>query len=203
MPPDSGELDEFAIAHLKKSGATTGKQLYEALMLKFPYLTENGFADLVQRLAERGQIDSYEDHSQASSLRNYLAAWERNLWFYASIIASVSAALAAYVIPPSSPFVFLRWVLGLLFVLLIPGYVALQAFFPAAYLNALDRFALSVGVSVVLDMVLGLALNYSPWGIQLVPILLLLSAVTICLATLALVRQLVASRPSSRRIRIS
>lgn len=203
MTPDDQELDKFAAAYLKKSGMITSKQLYETLVLRFPHLTKDRFADLVQQLVRRGQIDAYDESPRGNTLQNYLAAWEKSLWFYASIIASVSSALAVYIIPPNSPLLVLRWVLGLLFVLFLPGYVALQALFPSAELDGFDRLALSVAVSVVLDIFSGLALNYTPWRIRLAPILLLLCTLTICLAILALVRQLEALRRGSRRFTIS
>lgn len=203
MSPNAPELDEFAVAYLRESGVTTGKQLYRVLTEKFPQLTEDSFADLIQRLTRRGQVDVYDEQKQADSLQDYLAAYERSLWFYVSIMASVSAALSAYLILPNSPFLLLRWALGLVFVLVLPGYVAVGAFFPTAEFTVFDRLALSVGVSLVLAMFSGFALNYTPWGIRLVPILLLLSGETICLATVAIVRQFEASRRGSRRIIIS
>ena len=203
MTPDDQGLDEFAASYLKKSGVITSKQLYETLALKFPNLTKDKFADLIQQLVRRGQIDAYDESPRGSTLQNYLAAWEKSLWFYASIIASVSSALAVYMIPPNSPLVVLRWVLGALFVLFLPGYVAIQAVFPSVELYGFDRLALSVAVSIVLDMFSGLALNYTPWRIRLDPILLLLGTLTICLAILALARQFEASRRGSRRFTIS
>jgi hypothetical protein len=203
MTPDHQELDDFAASYLKKSGVITSKQLYETLVLKFPNLTEDNFADLIQQLVRRGQIDAYDESPRGSTLQNYLAAWEKSLWFYASIIASVSSALAVYMIPPNSPLQVLRWALGLLFVLFLPGYVAIQALFPSVELDGFDRIALSVGVSLVLDMFSGLALNYTPWRIRLAPILLLLGTLTICFAILALARQFEALRRGSRRFTIS
>ncbi|MGA8904131.1 MAG: DUF1616 domain-containing protein [Candidatus Bathyarchaeia archaeon] len=203
MTPDDQELHDFAASYLKKSGVITSKQLYETLVLKFPNLTEDKFADLIQQLVRRGQIDAYDESPRGSTLQNYLAAWEKSLWFYASIIASVSSALAVYMIPPNSPLLVLRWGLGLLFVLFLPGYVAIQALIPSAELDGLGRLALSVAVSIVLDMLSGLALNYTPWGIRLAPILLLLATLTICLAILGLVRQFEALRRGSRRFTIS
>jgi len=202
MTLDDQEMDDFAASYLKKSGVITSKLLYETLVLKFPNLTEDKFADLIEHLVQRGQIDAYES-PRGSTLQNYLASWEKSLWFYASIIASVSSALAVYTIPPNSPLVVLRWVLGLLFVLFLPGYVAIQAFFPSADLYGFDRLALSVALSIVLDMFSGLALDYTPWKIRLAPILLLLVTLTICLATLALARQLETLRRGSRRLTIS
>jgi uncharacterized membrane protein len=197
MSADALELDDFAAAYLKRYGAMAGKQLYEALALKFPYLTEDKFADLVQRLATGGQIDVYDENT--GSFWSYLVAWEKSLWFYVSIVASVSAVLTAYLIPSNSPFIALRLGLGLVFVLYLPGYVALEALYPASELGGLDRVALSIGVSLVLDMLSGLALNYTPWGIRLVPILLLLGALTVCLAVLGLIRRFEASRGGRQR----
>jgi len=196
------ELDDFATSYLRKSGVMTSRLLYEALVLKFPNLTEDKFADLIEQLVQRGQIDAYES-PRGSTLRNYLASWEKSLWFYASVIASVSSALAVYIIPANSPLVVLRWLLGLIFVLFLPGYVAIQAFFPSADFYGFDRLALSVALSIVLDMFSGLALDYTPWRIRLAPILLLLGTITICLATLALARQFETLRRGSRRLTIS
>jgi len=198
MRANAADLDAFAADYLTKSGTTTGRQLYEVLKPKFPGLTEDAFADLLQRLVSRDQIDLYDE--PADSFRGFLGAWERNLWYYVSLVVCLSAALAAYTLPPNSPFLVLRWSLGLLFVLFLPGYVAMKALFPTREFDAFDRFAPSVGVSLVLDMISGLALNYTPWGIRLVPLLFLLGALTICLATLALVRQFEASRRGSRSL---
>jgi uncharacterized membrane protein len=203
MYPATSELDDFVLAYLKKSGATTGERLYEVLALKYPHLTQDNFSDLIQRLAMDDRISIYDEQMLAKSLQRYLLTWQKSLWFYVSISASVIAALTAYVIPSNSPFSVLRWALGLLFVLFLPGYVALQVFYPSVELNGFDRLALSIAVSVILDMFSGLALNYTPWGIRLVPILLLLCTLTICLASLGLVRQFQALRRGSRRVTIS
>jgi len=202
MSSDVPRLDTYAAAYLKKSRGTTGKQLYEALRLNFRDLTEDEFADLVQRLASRGQIKVYDEQIGKSLLHDYLADWGKSLWFYTSIIASVAAAITAYGIPPNSPFLVLRMALGLLFVLFLPGYVTVEALLPAMELNVVSRVVLSVGVSLVLDMFSGLALNFTPWGIRLVPIVLSLGTLTICIATLALVRKFREARRGSRRITV-
>jgi len=203
MPSDSAELDEFAVAHLKSSGTTTGDRLYEVLALKFPDLTEDDFADLIERLAMDDRISIHDEPMLAKSLQRYLFTWERSLWFYVSIVASVSAALSAYLIPPNSPFLVLRLGLGLLFVLYLPGHVALQALYPSAEFNRFERFALSVAVSLILDMAGGLLLNFTPGRITLVPILFYLSTLTICLATVSLLRQFQALRRGNRRVTVS
>ena len=66
-----------------------------------------------------------------------------------------------------------RVVLGLPVVLFFPGFTLLAALFPRKEsLNDIERFALSFGLSIVVVPLIGLALNYTPWGIRLYPILI-------------------------------
>lgn len=66
----------------------------------------------------------------------------------------------------------LRIILGLPFVLFFPGYTLIAALFPArGDLDGIERTALSFGLSIAVVPLIGLGLNYTPWGIRLVPIL--------------------------------
>jgi uncharacterized membrane protein/LysM repeat protein len=66
----------------------------------------------------------------------------------------------------------IRIVLGLPFLLLLPGYVLVAALYPRkGDLDPIERAALSFGLSIAIVPLIGLALNYSPWGIRLNPIL--------------------------------
>jgi len=88
------------------------------------------------------------------------------------------------------PLVAIRWVLGSLFVLFIPGYVTVEALFPKGReLDTIERFALSVGLSLALVPLVGLLLNYTPWGIRLNPIVVSLTLLTVGLAVVALARE--------------
>ena len=65
-----------------------------------------------------------------------------------------------------------RIVLGLAFILFIPGYVLVFALFPKRDdIDVIERIALSFGLSIAVVPLVGLALNYTPWGIRLQPIL--------------------------------
>jgi len=67
----------------------------------------------------------------------------------------------------------LRVVLGLPFVLFFPGYALIAALFPRQEdLDGIERIALAFGLSIAVVPLIGLALNYTPWGIRLYPILL-------------------------------
>jgi len=85
---------------------------------------------------------------------------------------------------------YIRYVLGLIFVMRLPGYTFIKALFPSKNdLDPIERLALSIGLSLALVPIVGLLLNYSPWGITPTPITISLLALTITLATLALIRE--------------
>lgn len=65
----------------------------------------------------------------------------------------------------------LRIALGLLFIIFFPGYTLLSALFPKQDdLGNVERLALSLGLSIAVVPLIGLILNFTPWGIQLYPI---------------------------------
>ena len=67
----------------------------------------------------------------------------------------------------------LRIILGLPFVLFFPGYILIAALFPKRNaLDSIERVALSFGLSIAVVPLIGLILNYTPWGIRLEPILI-------------------------------
>ncbi len=80
----------------------------------------------------------------------------------------------------------LRIVLGLPFLLFSPGYTLVAALFPRKEgLGGIERLTLSFGISIVVVSLIGLILNYTPWGIDLYPILLSVSFFVLVMSTLA------------------
>jgi len=98
----------------------------------------------------------------------------------------------------------LRVVFGLPFVLFIPGYAFIAALFPEAGeppsdsddtdedsvttnssegIDGIERVALSFGTSIAIVPLIGLILNFTPFGIRLVPIVVAVSGFTlVCIA---------------------
>ncbi len=60
---------------------------------------------------------------------------------------------------------------AILLVLFVPGYVLVAALFPGnKEIDWIERIALSLGLSIAIVPLLGLALNYTPFGIRFAPI---------------------------------
>ncbi len=84
----------------------------------------------------------------------------------------------------------LRVALGLPFILFFPGYVLIAALFPKKDdLSGIERVALSFGLSIAVVPLIGLGLNYTPWGIRLAPILVSLIVFVIAMSGIAWYRR--------------
>ncbi|WP_311173106.1 DUF1616 domain-containing protein [Halobellus ordinarius] len=129
----------------------------------------------------------------------------------AAVLAVVALQLLSTLIPGLSDTP-LRVVFGLPFVLFIPGYAFIAALFPEAGaspendentedadaaadsvtergIDGIERVALSFGTSIAIVPLLGLVLNFTPWGIRLVPILVTVSGFTVVAVAVAAARR--------------
>jgi len=75
-----------------------------------------------------------------------------------------------FIITPKLNETFIRTILGLFLILFIPGYSLIVVLFPKKDdLEGVERLALSFGLSIAVTPLIGLVLNYTPWGIRLTP----------------------------------
>lgn len=114
------------------------------------------------------------------------------------LLAVLLADLAVLLpVPGGEP---LRFVGGLALVLLLPGYAVTAALFPedgreqsgsdrAGGVDGVERVALSVGVSVAVVALVGLALAVSPVGLRTAPLLLAMSGLAVGGTVVAAVRR--------------
>jgi uncharacterized membrane protein len=118
----------------------------------------------------------------------------------------------------------LRVPLGLAFALFVPGYVFIAALFPEAGasptpddsaeadgdafaegsirsgIDGIERVALAFGLSIAIVPLIGLVLNFTPWGIRLAPIMISLTAFTVAAAAVAAHRRW--ELPTEERFRV-
>ncbi len=95
-----------------------------------------------------------------------------------------------FTLVPQLSDLWVRVPVGLVMVLFLPGYALIAALFPRNDdLDGIERAALSFGLSIAVVPLIGLGLNYTPWGIRLTPVVVSLSIFTIALLATALVRR--------------
>jgi uncharacterized membrane protein len=81
-------------------------------------------------------------------------------------------------------------VLGVLFLLFFPGYTLIAALFPRKdSFNAVERVVLSFALSIAVVPLIGLVLNYTPWGIKLAPITVSVAIFIFATSIIALFRR--------------
>lgn len=133
----------------------------------------------------------------------------------AAVLVGIGLTIIAVFVPVINE-TFLRVIIGLPFVLFIPGYAFIAALFPEAGesptaerdppdeasddedwigtmrdrgIDGIERVALSFGLSIAIVPLLGLILNFTPWGIRLVPIVVAVSGFTILCTAIAAIRR--------------
>ncbi len=105
--------------------------------------------------------------------------------------------LLVFLFPSSA----LRIVLGLPFVLFFPGYVLLAALYPKqGSISGISMTALGFGLSLAIVPLIGLSLNYMPWGITLQSILYSESVYIIIMSIIAWFRR--RQQPEPERFRV-
>jgi len=87
------------------------------------------------------------------------------------------------------PLVYVRFIFGSMIVLYLPGYSTILALFPRKELGSISMIALSIATSLAEVSILGLVLNYTPWGITLTTITLSLLIATLTSAVVVIIRK--------------
>jgi len=177
-------LKELIIQRAKAENPRTVKDLFEILRKRKKALSQEDFIQTIKELKESGTLELELPAPKVDSYIAYLKTGEENAWFYLVMLATLASFLTIYVLPSKYPIVIFRWIVGSAFVLFLPGYATIQALFPEGKeLDNIERFALTVGLSLAITPLLGLVLNYTPWGIRLDPIFVTLSLFTLGVST--------------------
>ncbi|MDO8056292.1 MAG: DUF1616 domain-containing protein, partial [Candidatus Hermodarchaeota archaeon] len=88
------------------------------------------------------------------------------------------------------PLVIARWVFGGLLLVFVPGFAFIRALFPfERYIDQWERIALSCGLSIALAVLVAFGLNFTPWGITLVPTAAVLAGITVVCILIATLRR--------------
>jgi hypothetical protein len=136
---------------------------------------------------KKGTLDLSETNPP-STLPRYVFHLE-NLWFWA-LTGLVAFTMLTVFLVDASPLIYLRYMLGGVFVLFLPGAMLITALYPRGEeIDGLERLALSIGLSLAVVPLVGLALNYTPWGITLTPIMVSLAIFAEAMGIVAFVRK--------------
>ncbi|MEM2855448.1 MAG: DUF1616 domain-containing protein [Desulfurococcaceae archaeon] len=131
-----------------------------------------------------------KDPDPPITLISYVFRLDYTLWFWTSVTLVALTLGLVYVTEYIPLFISARYVLGTIYVLFLPGYSLIEALYPREEdLTPLERVALSIGLSLAVVPLIGLILNYTPWGIRLPSIISSTAAFIIAMLIIALHRK--------------
>lgn len=190
-------LEQIIIQIIAEKKPQTVKQLASLVKEKTP-ISEEEIIDSILSLQSEGKIKiTKQPVATSRKMKVYLKTQEA-LWYWVTLTITSITTVVVFAIPEDFyPLIYMRYVLGTIFVLWLPGYTFIKALFPiepslktsSRSLDSVERIVLSLGMSLALVPLVGLLLNYTPWGISLTSIVSSLLALSIVFATVAVVRE--------------
>ena len=185
----SPTINQHITQIVKERKPETVEQLIKLIQSKHP-IPRQKILDTIIKLQNQGKITLKQPKTQPNyTWTKYLVSPKAH-WYWIIITLSLATTILVLTIPENAyPIVYARHILGSIFVLLLPGYSLIKALFPTKEIDQIERAALSIGMSLTLVPITGLLLNYTPWGIRLTPVTLSLLALTVTIATAALIRE--------------
>jgi hypothetical protein len=147
--------------------------------------TEGKIKFISQPLPSPSKISSYLETSQAN-------------WYWMATIFALLTLISVFLIPENlQPLSYMRNTLAVIFIVYFPGYTLIKALFPVEApikiskekFDQIERFVLSIAMSLVVVPIVGLLLNYTPLGIGLVPMTLAIFAFSMVFSAAGLIRE--------------
>ena len=188
---------ESILNMIKKQKPETTLELIK-LVQKKTALPKEEIANLLIKLENENTLCFTKKETLLPTTLNAYAFSKQAAWYWTTIILAAATAVIVFTIAQDAyPIVYMRSLLGTLFILFLPGFAFIKALFPSKLhietgsekLDNIERLVLSIGMSLALVPITGLILNYTPWGITLTPITLSLLALTVIFASIALIRE--------------
>lgn len=186
---DSG-IEERILRLIEKERPENISSLLKVMRERMSLKEDETLKHIIQ-LVNKGKIRLRgQPKPPPESLKAYMRSID-TYWFWITVSLAAATVITVFTIPENAyPIVYMRYALGSIFVLWLPGYALIKMLFPSRKdLDSIERIALSIGLSLALVPLVGLLLNYTPWGIRLTPVTLSLLALTLIFAVTALIRE--------------
>ncbi len=187
-------LNDLIMRTLKTRKPKTVEELVGLVREKSPASRE-AIVDHITQLREEGRIELEQPVPPPTEFSLYLRSpWSRWFWYVVAVL--VATIISGLLIPVEAGwFIAIRYILGFTFILFIPGYCFVEALFPnKGELDEIERFSLSIGLSLAISPLTALILNFTPWGIRTIPVFVSLSLVTVSLGLFAAWRKFLISQ---------
>lgn len=191
------EIKKIVLETIRTAKPATTKQLV-ALIQEQTALSKEEITNILLELENENSLHFVKQEQLTSqSTKEYLFS-EKATWYWTVVMLAIATSVAVFAIPEDSyPIVYLRIVLATVFTLFLPGFTLIKVLFPTKVpiqlnsenMDSIERIALGLGTSLALTPLVALILNYTPWGIRLIPLTLSLLIFTLVFASVAIFRE--------------
>ena len=164
-------MDDFDRALVDVIGNEHPETLEEAVKLARLSFSESDEAimERVLRLESQGKIlfEKPPATTPSSLMEYFFSGWA--VWFWVVFGLASAASALVFVVPEDAfPLVYARYAFGSVFVLFLPGYSLIKALFGSKELDNIERFALSIGLSLALVARAGMKKNKNRNSLEIV-----------------------------------
>jgi uncharacterized membrane protein len=152
---------EELIEVVKRHSPSSLASLKESLKDENINVSDEKLLQLIRQLESDGTIKlSTKD---TASFREYLIDIWNAWWFYLVIIVALSELFLVISNAQAGAALFLRILFGLGILGIIPGFLTVMIVFPGGQVNALEKIALSIFLSVLISITVGVLLGLGPY----------------------------------------
>ena len=171
------KMDMFQV-DIKNGKIRTVEELWQAAHRNDPQLQFEEFLRELNLSLSKGAFGLEEPVIRTFS--QYAKSWRYGFRVWITVLSIIVALVLSEFLKAGFPLVALRWVAGSFLILIAPGFTFTWTLFPSRKeLRGLNRFALTVAMSLFLVPAIALLLNYTPIGIHEEPIALLMAGLSV------------------------
>jgi hypothetical protein len=187
---DKRRLEDMIIELLHKDRSMKVRDVVDILHSVDNSLAIEDIYNAVEILKQENLVVTrYRPFQNQYSFSGYIIRNYASLPFWSVVAVTALTLVSIYLIPSSAPWSAVRIIVGGIFTLIMPGFSILQLIFPAKNISNLERFVLSLGLSLALLPLIGLVFAYTPFGIRLLPLVIFLSLLCISISTIGAYRK--------------
>ena len=159
MPELTKEAIAAIVAERNPSTLAILKKCLEDERIK---VSDEKLLPLIRQMQSDGEIKLYPA-AKAGSFEEYLTSYWETWWIYLTMAIAVSESLLVFTQSLTGALLLLRIVFGLGMLGFIPGYLTVLIIFPGRQINNLERVALSIFLSVLISITMGVLLGLGPF----------------------------------------
>lgn len=164
------EQEILKIMELRK--LSTGAELIEIISKELNIEREDAIEYVLTLEDEKLIIFIEQNIRKPTNIQSYLVS--SHAYWYCLVTIGSLFTLFSSIIPSPQPIIilYLTYLVGSFFVLFLPGYCITRIFYLDGDISRLKRVLFSMGFSISASSIIGVIMNYTPWGINKIPIVI-------------------------------